>query len=272
VAEPQDTASTLFRAGKLSQAVEAANAAVRRTPGDLGCRVVLAELLLFAANLERADVILDAAAHTDPTASIVVAEFRQLLRADIARRQLTSEGRVPEFLGDPPPALRAALAARVALRAGDAEEAARRAAEAEELRPRVPGALGGKDGETQFDDLRDADDLCAGFFEILTTTGKYFWIPTERVASIEFHAPRRPRDLAWRRATMSVIDGPDGEVYLPAIYEATQPNLTDELLLGRTTDWSNEDTPPVRGLGQRVFLVGEDALGIMDLTTLRFGT
>src|SRR5262249_51465422 len=151
----------------------------------------------------------------------------------LARRQHSREGRVPEFLGEPTPALRAILAAQVAWRAGDAEEAARWGAEAEELRPRVAGHA----GDTAFDDFRDADDLHAGFFEVLTATGKYFWIPTERVASIEFHPPRRARDLAWRRASVSVTDGPDGEVCLPAIYDSDKPSISDDFLLGRATDW-----------------------------------
>jgi type VI secretion system protein ImpE len=62
-----------------------------------------------------------------------------LLRAEIARRQYSRDGRVPEFLGEPTEALRAALAAGVALRAGEAEEAMRHAAEAEAVRPRASG-------------------------------------------------------------------------------------------------------------------------------------
>src|SRR5712691_796498 len=268
--EAQDTASALFAARQLGPAIAAANAEVRRSPGDLGGRVLLAELLLFAGNLERADTILDAAATADPTSAVVVAEFRQLLRAETARRQLSRDGRVPEFLGEPPAALRAALAAHVALRAGDIAEAARCAAEAEAVRPRVPGfikeALGkAGGGETAFDDFRDVDDLCAGFFEVLTTTGKYYWVPTERVASIVFHPPRRPRDLAWRRATISVNEGPDGEVYVPVIYDSLQSDLADDLRLGHSTEWSEEGMGPVRGVGQRVFLAGDDAHGIMDI-------
>ncbi len=268
MSEREDTAGALFRAGKLAPAIEAANAALRKSPADLGARVLLAELLVFAGNLERADTILNAAAQVDPTAMVVIAEFRQLLRADIARRQLSREGRVPEFLGEATPALRASLAAAVASRAGDAKEAARQVEEAETLRPRVAGLA----GDVPFDDFRDVDDFRAGFFEILTTTGKYFWIPTERVASIDFHPPRRPRDLAWRRATVSVNDGPDGEVYLPAVYDSDQPDLADEFRLGRATDWQGEEDGPVRGVGQRIFLVGDDARGIMDLAALRFGT
>jgi type VI secretion system protein ImpE len=159
----------------------------------------------------------------------------------------------------------------VSLRAGDVEEAARHAAGAEEARPRAAGVAVQKDATTPFDDFRDVDDLHAGFFEVLTTTGKYYWIPTERVASIEFEAPRRPRDLVWRRASMVVTDGPDGVVYLPALYDSGTADIGDELKLGRATSWIDEQTGPVRGIGQRVFLIGDDAQPIMELATLRFG-
>lgn len=263
-AEGASTVGALFRAGKLAAAVEAAGAAVRKAPADLSARVLLAELLLFTGNLERADVILDAAGQADPEAMMVVAEFRQLLRADIARRQLRRDGRVPEFLDGATENLRLVLAAMVAQRGGDAAEAAKLAADAEAARPHVSGHAGAE----AFDDFRDADDLCAGFFEVLTSTGKYFWIPTERVESIEFHPPKRARDLMWRRASMSVRNGPDGEVYLPAIYGSEDADLTDPLKLGRETDWKGEAL--VRGVGQRVFLVGEEAIGAMGLTTLEF--
>jgi type VI secretion system protein ImpE len=43
------------------------------------------------------------------------------------------------------------------------------------------------------------------------------------------------------------------------------------LRLGRETDWQQADGGPVRGVGQRVFLVGEDDTAIMELGKLRFG-
>jgi type VI secretion system protein ImpE len=122
VPEPQLTASALFRSGKLGAAIDAANAAVRNDPRDLGARVLLAEMLVFAGKFERADNILDAASQMDPTATVGVAEFRQLIRAALARRQHNREGRLPEFLDEPPLALRSALAAMVALRADDGEQ------------------------------------------------------------------------------------------------------------------------------------------------------
>jgi type VI secretion system protein ImpE len=265
MSDANQTAGALFQAGDLPGAVAAANTAVRKSPADLGARVVLAEMLVLSGNLDRADVILDAASQAQPDAAVVVAEFRQLLRADQARRQLWRDGRVPEFLGEPTESQKRLLQALVALRAGETAEAGRLAAEAEEARPRAAGTAGG----TPIDDFRDVDDLCAGFFEVLTTTGKYFWIPTERVVSVEFHAPKRTRDLIWRRANMSVANGPDGEVYIPAIYASNDPDLASRYRLGRATDWL-EEGGPVRGVGQRLYLAGEEAVSIMDLTTLGF--
>lgn len=259
------TAATLFRSGDLTGAIAAATAALRKAPTDLGARVLLAELLAFSGNLERADVILDAASTIDPSSALVVAEFRQLVRADMARRQLFRDGRVPEFLGEPTDTQRLQLAALVALRAGDLAEAAQQAEAAEAVRPHSSG----KHNATAFDDLRDVDDLLAGSVEVLTTTGKYYWIPTERLISVTLHAPKRPRDLLWRRASMSVDQGPDGDVYIPVVY-AGDDTMTEAQRLGRETDWQQAEGGPVRGVGQRVFLVGEDDVAIMELGTLTF--
>jgi type VI secretion system protein ImpE len=263
-------AGRLFREGNLPDALTAATASVRQAPADVGARILLAELLLFAGNIERADVVLDACAELDPTAAMVVAEFRQLLRGETARRQLFSAGRLPEFLGEPTAAHRLSLAAVVALRDGNAEEAAKLAAQAEETRVHPHGRV----RDNAFDDMRDGDDLLASCFEVITTTGKYFWIPPERVLILEFHPMKRPRDLFWRRATMQVADGPEGDVYLPMIYppvagEATAP--TSALQLGRATDWHQAgENGPTRGLGAVTLLVGDDALTWREMDKINF--
>lgn len=268
-ANPGD-AGRLFREGKLADALVAATAAVKRAPTDIGSRVLLAELLAFSGNVERADVILNAAAELEPATAVVVAEFRQLLRGELARRQLFSDGRVPEFLGGPTAAQRSSLEAIVALRNGDAAAAARLAAQAEQDRPHPKGVAGG----TPFDDMRDADDLLASCFEVITTTGKYFWIAPERVLTMEFHAPKRPRDLFWRRATMQVASGPDGDVYVPVIYPPggrATASMTDALKLGRATDWQSAgDGGPTLGVGAATIMVGDDALTWLEIDRITF--
>ena len=255
-------AGALFREGQLDEAIAAAGRAVQAKPADIPARVLLAELLLFTGDFQRADAIMAAANALDPDAALVVAEFRQLLRAARARREMFRDGRLPEFLGEPTDGQKAALAMLVALRAGDTAAAAEALVAAEAARPIPSGEIDGQG----FEDFRDTDDLTGGSLEVLTTTGKYFWIPVERVVSMEFHAPKRPRDLVWRRCSMTVRDGPQGEVYLPALYDSEASD--DALRLGRRTDWS--DSTPVRGSGQRMFLVGDEGVAIGDLRTVEF--
>jgi type VI secretion system protein ImpE len=256
-------AGQLFHEGDLAGAIEASNAAVKANPADLGGRLLLAELLLFDGNLQRADTMLETAGALDASAALIIAEFRQLVRAELSRRQVMTEGRLPDFLGQPTPAQTHLLQALASLRAGDVAAAADAAAAAEAIRP----AVSGTSGDAAFADFRDADDLSAGNFEVLTTTGKYFWIPTERVVSMELHPAKRPRDLFWRRCSMIVRDGPDGDVYLPALYLADTKS-SPALRLGRATEWT--ENAPIQGAGQRLFLVGEEGVPVQQLTTLEF--
>jgi type VI secretion system protein ImpE len=257
----------LYHAGQLKQAVTAALSEVQKKPADMNVRGFLCELLCLAGDLERADKHLEVIAQQDPKLAVNVALLRQLVRAETARQQFFSEGRVPEFLDEPTPILKEHLRASVALREGRGDEAARILAEIADTAPPVSGTC----DEKPFDIFVDEDDLTARFFEVLTSTGKYYWVPFERVESIDFRAPERPRDLLWRRALMVCRGGPDGEVYLPAIYCGTSTADDDGLRLGRSTIWQGGGGAPVRGLGQRMFLVGDDERPILEIKQLTFG-
>jgi type VI secretion system protein ImpE len=261
-------AKELYRAGRLGEAVQAAGEAVRARPSDLEARGFLVELLCLSGSFERADTHLDVVAQSDPHAGPPVALLRQLVRAEQWRRQFFAEGRVPELLGLPSESVRLLLAASVSAREGASAEAAELLARAEAERPHPTGEAGGE----AFDDFRDLDDMTAGVFEVLTSTGKYMWVPVEQVESVEPHAPVRPRDTLWRRARMNVRGGPEGEVFLPAVYPPLPggPAPDDLALLARTTDWQGGDGAPVRGVGQRTFLVGSDAVPLLELPAVRF--
>jgi len=250
-----------YRAGDLKGAIAAMNDEVRQHPTDTARRGFLCELLCFAGELDRADRQLDTMGTQDPQSMLGVAVFRHLLRAEQARQQFHLEGRVPEFLGQPSPVLQLHLQASIMIREGKLADAAGLLEQAEAQRPRVSGTCDGK----PFDDLRDLDDLTASFFEVLTSNGKYYWIPVNQVEHIEFRAPERPHDLLWLRVHMIVRDGPDGEVYLPTLYAGTHTEAEDRYRLGRATDWRGGDGCPMEGFGLRTFLVGDE-----DRTILSF--
>ncbi|MGO9108459.1 MAG: type VI secretion system accessory protein TagJ [Thermoguttaceae bacterium] len=255
-----------FQSGDLAGAIAAATDEVKHQPTQTSPRGLLAELLCFAGELDRADKHLDTIGHQDPQAMLGISLLRQLVRAELARKDFYLQGRLPEFLGQPPAQVRLALEASICVREGKPGEAAARLSEAEQLRPHLRGT----DGNKPFDDFRDVDDLTSTFFEVFTSTGKYYWIPNERIERIEFHAPERPRDLLWRRAHMVVTDGPDGEVFVPALYYGSEADPDDRIKLGRMTDWRGAEGEPVRGFGQRLFLVGDEARPILEIEEITF--
>lgn len=259
-------ARELYMSGQLAEAVTAALSDVKQKPQDAGARSFLCELLCFAGDLERADKQLDTIGQQSPEAMVGVALIRQLIRAETARRQFFDEGRVPEVIDQPSQSLTKQLEASVLLRDGDSTRAAELLAEAETLRPRVKGVC----DATPFEDWRDLDDLISGVFEVLTSNGKYYWIPVDSVESIEFKPAERPLDLLWRRVHMIVRGGPDGEVYLPALYLGTHLSEDDQVRLGRATEWTGEDTGVVRGLGLRTFLIGDQDRTLHELGLVEF--
>ena len=260
------TPGELYQAGKLKEAIAAALDAVKKHPTETDRRGQLCELLCFTGDLERADRHLETLGQQDPSSQVGVSMFRQLIRAETARQQFYAEGRLPEFLGEPTEVLRLHLEASICVREGSSSEALAKLAQAEELRVRVRGTCGGQ----PFDDFRDLDDLAAPFLEVLTSTGKYYWVPIERIQFVEFRAPERPKDLLWRRAHMVVREGPDGEVFLPALYPQTHTSDDDQLRLGRGTQWIEDAGAPVRGIGQRMYLVGEDTIPILQLKEITY--
>jgi type VI secretion system protein ImpE len=260
------TVSDLFHAGKLQEAIAGQLEEVRNHPSDAGRRLLLVELLCFSGAFERADTQLDALGQLDAKTMPWVVTFRHLIRAAQARDDFYVQGRLPEFLGRPEGSTRTLLEAAVLLREGAEKEAAARLDEAEAARVKVHGRW----DDRIFDDFRDLDDRTASVLEVLTTQGQYYWIPFERIELLEARPPGRPRDLLWRPVHLVVRDGPDGEVFLPVLYPGSGAETDEALRLGRSTDWRGGEGSPVRGAGQRTFLIGEEAVPILDLTTVTF--
>lgn len=254
----------LLHSDKLDEAIAAMNVEVKNNATSIDKRALLAELLCIAGNLERADVILNAISDIDPGAAVGVAMYRQLVRAEQARQQFYTEGRLPEFHAKPDAVMELELRAAVAVRDGSLQEASALLAERETVRTPTPGIA----DETPFDDFRDLDDLSAAHVEVLTTTGKYFWIPTSSISTIEFRKPEKRRDLLWRRAYLSINEGPDGEVFVPAIY--CSKDATPGHRLGHMTDFDGGEGGARFGKGLREFLLGDQSRTILELGKIQF--
>jgi type VI secretion system protein ImpE len=252
-------ATELYRAGKLDEAVAAQLQAVKADPADHGKRLFLFELLAFAGDLDKARRQIDAVNYGQMELDTAVLKYRQLLDAEATRRRVFREGIMPQFLVPPPEHVGPRLEAVNYLRANQPAEAAKLLDQVNDAAPPVRGLLNGK----PFDTLRDCDDLFGPVLEVMAH-GDYYWLALEQVVSLAMNPPKFPRDLLWVPAKLAVRDGPAGDVFLPALYPGSHEQSDNQIKLGRSTDWKQAEGGPVRGVGLRLFLVGEDAMSLLD--------
>jgi type VI secretion system protein ImpE len=258
------TPQTAFQAGQLTEAIELATDKVRNSPTDTDARSFLAVLLCFAGEWERADKQFDSVNLQNTELAIGVSLIRQLIRAEKSRDEFFNSGRVPEVTNEPPEHLKLMLRAAMELREGATADATALLADAEEKRP----AVAGEHGEHEFVGIRDLDDLLAGVCEVLTSNGKYYLVPFEQIVLLDFKPPEKPLDLLWRQARMIVEDGPDGEVYIPILYHGSSSTDDAQLRMGRATDWVGDAPGPIRGIGQRELLLGDESFSILEINTI----
>jgi type VI secretion system protein ImpE len=253
------SAAELFKAGKLPEAIAAQVQAVKETPADQAKRVFLFELLALSGDLDRARRQIEAVEYEEPEREMATAAYRKLLDAEQARRQLFSTGLAPKFLANPPEHFQLRLEAVSRLREGRAAEARAVLDQANALVPALHGQLNGK----PFEGLRDGDDLFAFVLEVMSQ-GSYYWVPLEQVVSLAMNPPRFLRDQLWAPAVLEVRDGPTGDVFLPVFYPNSHEHPDLEIRLGRRNDWLTSEGAPVRGAGPRTFLVGDDAVDLLE--------
>jgi type VI secretion system protein ImpE len=255
----------LFNSGNLTEAINAATATLRSKPMDTATRFLLAQLFCFQEELEKADRQFETFASQAAQPVPGVSLCRQLIRAATCRREFYLKGRMPEFFSPPEPFVEQLLRAWVYFRAGDLSASQDSLQKSQALRPEVACECNGR----PVSDFLDLDDFLAPVLEVLTPTGKYFWVPLNQLRRVEFRAAERPLDILWRPATLDVIDGPSGDAYVPAIYFNGSDSVSDALKLGRETDWREPIAGVFRGIGQRCFLAGEDDTAIMDIESLK---
>ena len=255
-----------FEAGRLNDAVAAATDEVRNNPTRLETRTTLFEFLSFCGELDRAEKQLDVVGQQDAKSEWAVQVYRNVLAAERNRRRLWSDGLAPEFLLDPPEYVQWHLQAINRLREGNLSEANELLAKSAEHRSDVLATI----GESPAAAFQDCDDVLAPVLELIILRD-YVWLPLEHVRELEIMKPERPRDLIWIPVRLVLQDDSQRRGYMPVLYPGTHQHPDDQVKLGRKTDWQETDSGPVRGIGQKMFLHGEDAISLLELGEVRFG-
>lgn len=259
------TASKLFEAGDLSAAMTATIEEVKQRPADLALRTLLFELLCFQGDFDRAEKHLDVVGQQDVQTEWAVQVYRNILAAERNRRRLWSDGVAPEFLLDPPEYAQLQLKAVNRLREGQSAAALALLEQSESLRPVVMA----RRGDQPAGDFRDCDDVLAPILELIILRD-YVWLPLTQVRELEIGKPERPRDLIWIPVRVVLEDESQRRGYMPVLYPGTHKHPDDKVKLGRVTDWSGDEGCPVRGVGQKTFLCGDQDFGLLDLGQVTF--
>ena len=103
-------------------------------------------------------------------------------------------------------------------------------------------------------------------------SGRYLWIPLQRVQSIRIEAPTDLRDLVWAPAHFQWSNGGEAVGVIPTRYAGTESSEDDALRLSRRTDWLEVTEGAYHGLGQRLFATDADEYALLETRVITLET
>lgn len=229
-------AQTLYRAGKLTEAISALTVHLRENPADSKSRTFLFELLCFSGDYERADKQLNIVEQEGSKDSMLATLlYKAALHAEKIRQDMFEHGTFP--------------------------------APSRQTGGTVRGRFNGK----EFHSLQDADPRIGEKLEVFAA-GDYLWISFHDIQSIQMEEPKRLRDLCWAPAKLTT--GPTfrsrelGEILLPAITPLSWQHEDDEVRLGRVTEFCEDETGAVAPYGGKTLLVDGEEVALVDMRQL----
>jgi len=228
------TATDLFQAGRLDEAVQALGVELRSNPTDSKRRIFLFELLCFSGEYDRAEKQLDILSDSSKEAAMGSLLYRSALQAERTLRRMFETGEFPHGAA-----------------------------------PAMAGELDGRHCES----IEDADPRLGARLEVYAA-GAYLWVPFEHISSLEIQPPKRLRDLLWIPAllrTSPAFKGRElGEVLLPVLTPLAWKHPDAQVRLGRQTLWEEAEDGAAIPAGQKMFLAGEEELPILEVRRLEF--
>lgn len=252
----------LIQQAKLSEAIDFLAGELQQKPQDLDLRSSFIELLCIDGQLERADKQLNVIIKQHPQCLAGATNIRQLVRAAQSRIDFSQGAATASLVKEADEAFASLLKMRLARKENDMSLLVESAEKLEEARQDSVVTVGGQQRER----LRDLDDSLAGFLELFGTNGEYYLVPVDAVIRMEMQPVSSLIELVWRRVNIEIEGGLAGEAFVPMTYLDSE---NEAQKLGRETDWEAVGgTELCVGLGLKMFLFGEEALTMSQMTSL----
>jgi type VI secretion system protein ImpE len=237
---------------------------VRAAPGDVSLRVFLAQLFAVTGQWERAGKQLKVVKELDPSSIPMVNSYGVAIASERVRSAVFAGKRAPVLVDEPPPWVVKLIQALALDGEGGAEKAAAFRMEALEEAPALPGSMNGR----PFEWLADADSRLGPVFEVFLN-GSYYWVPIDRVESLEVPAPEDAWDLVWVSVKIRFRNGAESAALMPVRYPGSEVERS-ECQMARRTEWVSIGTDQYRGLGQRMFTTEAEETGLLELRRVSF--
>lgn len=253
----------LIRAGKLAEARKELVDSVKNTPGDSKARVLLFQVLSLMGDWEKAERHIDVIAAQGVQSEAGVIPYKNILQCEKTRRAVSQLKKRPDFLPKAPPYFEKYMSAMEQLAGGEVEESLSQIDRIESEIPLLSGTLDGR----PFNDIRDIDAFLSFFIEAFVHE-RYVWIPFEAVRELAIGQPQSLFDLIWTPARITAWDGLSLNCFLPVLYPDSASHEDDRVKLGRMTDWCALGGPFHQGVGQHVYLIGDQEVPILEIREL----
>lgn len=257
-------AETLFKEGRLKEALAELQQQVRSNPAAVPPRIFLVQLLMTLGAWDRALTQLKVLEEMDASTLPMVRTYEMAIRCERLRLSVISGERSPLVFGDPQPWLALLLQSLSLLNAGKLEQATQLRAEALEQAPACSGTLNGE----AFQWIADADSRFGPVLEVLLN-GAYYWVPFNRIQAIEIAPPADVRDLIWLPAKFTWANQGEADGLIPVRYPLVDGADEAALLMARRTDWQALDDATFIGHGQRMLATDAAEAGLLEVRELR---
>ncbi|OHB63777.1 MAG: virulence protein SciE type [Planctomycetes bacterium RBG_13_60_9] len=252
-------AEELLRAGRLDEAQNALEQAIRSNPADAKLRVFFFQLLAIFGQWDRSLTQLKVAAQLDAINLLTAQMYGAILSCEVFRSHVFAGEQTPLIFGRPDPWMGWLVQANILVAQGNYQAATELRDRSFEAAPAIGGTVDGQG----FEWLADADSRLGPMLEAIVD-GKYYWVPFQAVKAIQIGDPKNLCDLVWVPADFTWTNDGQSQGFIPTRYPHSEASEHDAVRLARRTEWIEKPAQTYFGLGQRMFATDEREYAILS--------
>lgn len=259
------TPADLMREGRLSEARESLVARIKAAPADTKARTLLFQVLAYGGEWAKVEKHLEILMTQSPETATGALVYYNLVAAEKLRVEVASGRQTPDFMTEAPPFLALLLEARKALSDGETAQFLKLIAKVEKQIPAVSGEASG----VPFDSFLECDATLFGMIEVFVHD-RYLWFPISSLRELAVQQPKTLLETLWAPGRLVTWDGLTTDCFFPVLYPGSSAHTSDQVRMGRMTDWIDCGKGYYKGLGQHLFQIGSDEKGLLELQDITF--